>query len=193
MEESSAILATRLAAGDPTAPQDIYDRYVARLLALIRPCISQLLSARLDAEDVTQSAFRSFFRRTEAGELELGRGAPLWRLLAAIAHHKLLKQVEHHLAGLRSPRRETVTRGECHTSGEFPDEHAADPQHAAALAEELECVLSQLDPLVRRIVELRLQDYALDEVARVVGRSERTVRRLLGRVEDQIRERLTGP
>lgn len=193
MEESSAILATRLAAGDPTAAQDIHDRYIARLLTLIRPRISQLLSARLDAEDVTQSAFRSFFRRTQSGELDLGRGAPLWRLLAAIAQHKLLQQVEHHLAGLRSPRRETVTSGECYTVGEFRDEHAADPQEAAALAEELAWVLGELDPITRRIVELRLQDHSLDKVARDVGRSERTVRRLLGRVQDQLRERLTGP
>ena len=65
---------------------------------------------------------------------------------------------------------------------------ATSPAGAAALADELEHVLSGLDSAARRVLELRLQGHSLEEIAGDTGRSERTVRRALA----LIRERLAG-
>jgi DNA-directed RNA polymerase specialized sigma24 family protein len=185
MENSSVILAGRVASGDPDSPSGVVDRYLARLLALVRPRISAQLGRRLDAEDVAQSAFRSFFRRAALGELELGRGAPLWRLLSAIALHKLLKQAEHHAAARRSSMREV----HCDTEVDWLVQSLAgrepDPTEAAAVADELDIRLAALAPLARQIVEMRLADYSHEEIAAAIERSDRTVRRILADVERQ--------
>ncbi|HUE74305.1 MAG TPA: ECF-type sigma factor [Pirellulaceae bacterium] len=193
MEESSALLANRLASGDPAIPQVVVDRYIGRLLALVRPRISRQLGRRIDAEDVAQSAFRSFFRRAALGELELGRGAPLWRLLSSIALHKLLKQAEHHSAAKRSLQRETTPREL--TDGDWLAEAVAgrepDPAAATVVADELESMLAGLGPLARQIVEMRLADYSHEEIATAVERSDRTVRRILADVQRQWQNRST--
>lgn len=187
MEESSALLANRLAAGDSASPQAVVDRYLGRLLGLVRPRISRQLGRRIDAEDVAQSAFRSFFRRASLGELELGRGAPLWRLLSAIALHKLLKQAEHHSAAKRSLERETPagTRTDEDWLAEAVAGREPDPAAAAAVADELGVLLAGLTSVARQIVEMRLADYSHEEIAAAVKRSDRTVRRILADVQRQ--------
>ena len=191
MDDSSAFLAARVASGDPSSPQAVFDRYVARLIALVRPRISRQLGQRIDPEDVAQSTFRSFFRRAGLGELSLGRGAPLWRLLSAIALNKLHKQAEHHLAAKRSIRRESAAPAMADDDWLAPSiaGREPDPAEAAALADELKALLAGLDSLTRRVVELRLGDYSHEEIAAAVQRSDRTVRRILADVQDRWQNR----
>jgi DNA-binding CsgD family transcriptional regulator len=47
-----------------------------------------------------------------------------------------------------------------------------------------------LNPLGRRVLELRLQGARLSEIAEDTGRSERTIRRTLGQIRDLLAERL---
>jgi RNA polymerase sigma-70 factor (ECF subfamily) len=194
MENSSAFLAQRVASGDPASPEAIVDRYLGRLLALVRPRISARLGRRIDAEDVAQSAFRSFFRRAGLGELELGRGAPLWRLLSAIALNKLHKQAERHAAGKRSTRREATppARDDEDWLAQVVAGREPDPAAAAAVADELDSLLAGLNPLARQIVEMRLADYSHEEIATAVARSDRTVRRILADVQGQWHSRGTS-
>src|SRR5947209_331345 len=49
--------------GDEDAARKIVDRYIDRLLVLARRRISQRLAPRVDAEDIVQSVFRTFFGR----------------------------------------------------------------------------------------------------------------------------------
>src|SRR5262249_29396339 len=64
--------------------------------------------------------------------------------------------------------------------------HEPTPLEAAALADELEQVMRRLVPRERRILELRLQGYTIDEVAAQVGCGERTVRYLLKEITQQL-------
>ena len=65
------------------------------------------------------------------------------------------------------------------------------PEEATALAEHVECLMADLTPLERRMLELRLQQYTLDEIAEQVDRSERTVRRLMGRLRERLEQELS--
>ena len=60
------------------------------------------------------------------------------------------------------------------------------PVEAIALAEELEQVMRRLEPLHRRMLELALQGYGVEEIASDTQRSERTVRRVLERVKEEL-------
>jgi DNA-directed RNA polymerase specialized sigma24 family protein len=193
MENPSAILASRLARGDPAAPQAMVDRYIGRLLALVRPRISARLGRRIDPEDVAQSAFRSFFRRAGLGELQLGRGAPLWRLLSVIALNKLHKQTERHAAARRSLERDAQpgVPADENWLAEIVAGREPDPAAAAAVTDELEFLLAGLSPVARQIVEMRLADYSHEEIATAVERSDRTVRRILADVHAQWQNRGT--
>ena len=51
--------------------------------------------------------------------------------------------------------------------------------------------MRQLDPLYRRVMELRLNGYKLEEIAVTVGRSERTVCRVLDEIKWHLEEQQT--
>ncbi len=68
------------------------------------------------------------------------------------------------------------------------------------LADELQSILSRLEPFARRVLELRLQGESLKEIAAETGRSERTVRRAIAearvvvlRQAEQADEKEVGP
>ncbi len=63
MPDDSRELLVRYQRGDPTAAEAIFARYANRLLALARSRLSPKLARRVDADDVVQSTYRSFFVR----------------------------------------------------------------------------------------------------------------------------------
>jgi RNA polymerase sigma factor (sigma-70 family) len=185
---SSLVLLERFRGGDDRAAAELFDRYFQRLTALARSRLSARLAQRADPEDIVLSVYRSFFVAARAGRYTLSRGGDLWRLLASIAKHKLLRQARHERADRRSIEREIPLDGvdaERFVAGWLDPT----PEDAVALADELEHVLSQLDPFGRRVLELRLQGSRIDEIAADTGRAERSVRRSLAGIRTLLAKR----
>src|SRR6516162_8959719 len=102
MEEPSANLVARWQQGDQQAALELFERFAERLIALARSRLSAQVARRLDAEDVVQSAYRSFFEGARDGRYAIHHSGDLWRLLAAITLHKTKHQARHHHAAKRS-------------------------------------------------------------------------------------------
>jgi RNA polymerase sigma-70 factor, ECF subfamily len=185
---ASTELLARWQGGDQEAARLLFRRYAEGLIALAQDHLPRRLSRRLDAEDVVQSAFRDFFAATRQRAYTLERSGDLWHLLATITLNRLRLRVEHHSARRRSVGRESDAAGD---PAAVPEAPAVGPsaQDAAALADELEQILRGLDPLKRLVLELRLQDYTLDEIAARACRSERTVRRTLEQIKQAMERR----
>jgi RNA polymerase sigma-70 factor (ECF subfamily) len=193
-DHESAELLARWRAGDQQAAAELVDRFTERLLALARSQLSEKLARRVDAEDVVQSAYRSFFTAARDGRFEVRRSGDLWRLLSAITVHKLQHQVEYHTADKRSVDREAGFGGESSLQGLQAEVYsrAPAPAEAAVLVEELEQLLRDLKPQHRQMVEMRLQGYGVPEIAAATDRSERLVRRVLDQVKGRLRQRAAG-
>lgn len=191
LDEKSQLLLARFRAGDVRAAEEIYNRYAQRLLGAARRRLSRRLAARIDAEDVVQSAYRSFFRRASGGDYELQRGGDLWRLLVRIVLHKLLKQVEHHTAAKRSVRREVAAESQLLQALQLACRQPSAEQ-TVALADELAQVLSLLSEVERSMFEMRLQGCEYQEIALETARSERTVRRFFSRLKQLLNERFAA-
>jgi RNA polymerase sigma factor (sigma-70 family) len=188
----STELLARYRAGDDRAADELFGRYLSRLTALARARLAPRIAQRVDADDVVLSAYRSFFLRARDGRLSLTRSGDLWRLLVAITLHKIGRAVIHHQADRRSVYREQSLNVELDSHMLRTRDTRPDPQETAALAEIMESLLAQLAPLPRRVLEMRLQDYSIEEIAAATGRSERTVRRLLRGVQTRL-HRLMPP
>jgi RNA polymerase sigma factor (sigma-70 family) len=189
-EEASINLVARWRDGDQLAADQLFRRYAEQLIALARTRLSAKVSKRVDAEDVVQSAYRSFFHGSRAGRYDIRRGGDLWQLLVVITLHKLQHQVRRNLAGKRSVNREQPFAGENRLLGIQPQRlaQAPSPVEALALAEELEQLMRRLDPLHRRMLELRLQGYTVDEIATDTQRCPGTIRRVLDRIKQQLHD-----
>jgi RNA polymerase sigma factor (sigma-70 family) len=64
------------------------------------------------------------------------------------------------------------------------------PEESAAFADQLQSVLDALDEEQRQIILLRLEEYTMEEIATRQGCSERTVRRILKRVQSRLQRLL---
>jgi RNA polymerase sigma factor (sigma-70 family) len=187
VDEPSAELLARLARDESGAADELFHRYLGRMTQLARSRLSPRLARRLDAEDVAMSAYRSFFVGAREGKFTLQRSGDLWRLLVTITLRKLQRSAAHHAAGKRPWRREEPA-----LPNEFLPDPTSEPSAAEALslADELGHFLASLEPVRRRVLELRLLERTLPEIAADIGRSERTVRRMLDELQVVLRRRL---
>ncbi|HEY2841982.1 MAG TPA: protein kinase [Pirellulales bacterium] len=173
-------------AGESQAATEIFNRYVARLVALARSRISKKLRRRVDPQDVVQSAYRSFFVHARQDEFQVERAGDLWRLLAKITLHKLHRQIERQTAAKRALARDA--------SLDLVAERAVavEPSaaEAVAFAEELQLAVRSLLPNEQKILAWMLAGWTESKMASELGKSERTVRRLLAAVERKFEDRL---
>jgi len=187
--ENAAIeLVERWQAGDESAADELFHRYSRRLCRLAAQQIGRRLAARVEPEDVVQSALGSFFRRTSAGEYEIDHSGALWRLLVQITLNKVRRHGQHHRAGKRDVGREAgVDPAEAPLESLAP---TANRGMAVDLVDELEAVLEGFGPRDRHIIELRFQGYALAEIAERAGCARRTVSLVLQRIAGLLQQRL---
>jgi RNA polymerase sigma-70 factor (ECF subfamily) len=180
VDQGSAELVTRWRQGDEQAADELFRRYAGRLLALAQSRLSEKLALRVDAEDVIQSVYRSFFVHARAGRYIFERSGDLWKLLVAITLHKVRGQAEFHGAEKRALDREQ-SAGTAGADWQGMSMQALTrqptPLEAAALADELEQVMRALETPQRRMFELRLQGYSIEEIAAECDCSVRTVKR----------------
>lgn len=172
--------------GQSEAATVIFDRYVRGLIALARSRIGAKLGRRVDAEDIVQSAYRSFFVHASGDEYQLSEAGDLWRLLASITLNKLYGQIEKHTAAKRSIRHEDPTDLAI-AAARTPEPSA---EEVVAIIEELHTVIRELPPEERMVLTASLQGQENPEISKSINRSERTVRRLLANARRKIEQRL---
>jgi len=130
-----------------------------------------VLSAKIDAEDISQETFATFFALADRNEVRWQKQGDLWRLLAGIAINKVKQSFDHYSQQKRLAVRET----QLSTLADL----AVGADSITALGELVEeCVVNE-KPLLRSILLLRLAGYTSTEIAIKVGRSPRTVRRFI--------------
>ncbi|MBL8810275.1 MAG: sigma-70 family RNA polymerase sigma factor [Planctomycetaceae bacterium] len=182
---SDRSLIRRLRAGSDDAATQLYLRYAERLMQLSRQQVGKDLAPRLDADDIVQSVFRTFFRRVRSGNYDVPDGEELWKLFLVIGLNKIRSAATFHRAAKRNVG---VT-----SAG---DESLA--QSAGGSSEEslqllkmtIDEVLSQQPEAVRQMIQLRIEGYEVAEIATRSGRSKRSVERILQGFKEQLQQML---
>lgn len=180
-------LITGLRGGDPRVAHEFWNQYGQLLHDLADRHLAAGLRRRVGPEDVVQSACRTFLRRAQIGEFKLDDSEGLWRLLCAITLTKIREQARFHKRQKRGLDQEVHALGG--DSGDSGPDLAApgpSPAEAAAFADQFQQILAALDEEERQIVDLKLQDYTHEEVADKLGCSERTVRRIVKRLQARL-------
>jgi RNA polymerase sigma factor (sigma-70 family) len=190
---SDQSLLRRIQSGHSDASTQLYLRYAQRLQALVASKSSPDLARRVDAEDIVQSVFRTFFRRAALGDYSVPEGEQLWKLLLVIALNKVRAEGAYHRAAKRDVRQ---TRGgeafeQAIESGRGNDEIAL-----ATLRMVIEDLLAGMPEANRRVIELRIEGNEVKEITELTQRSKRTVERVLqsfrARLEALVHEDSSG-
>ena len=188
-EERWQWLIQGLRAGEPQVVQEFCERYGALLHQLAEKHLPEGLRQRVGPEDVVQSACRTFLRRARAGEFQLADSEGLWRLLCAITLTKVREQARFHRRHKRGLDREVplASISPEGVEGRFdPVDPRPSPAEAAEFADQFRQLMASFEDEERRLVDLKLQQCTNLEAAARMGCSERTVRRILKRVQTRL-------
>lgn len=170
-------------AGDQEAARKLFDTYVERLVALARRRISQRLASRVDAEDIVQSVFRTFFGRVKSGQFNIADQDDLCKLLTRITVHKTLRQVAFHKAAKRDPNHETAQSDHSREMLMELLDREPTPDTAVAFIDQLEHFLAKLQPVERKILELRMEGYSNEDIVKKLDlKYDRKIRRFIERI-----------
>ena len=183
----SAELVARWQAGDEAAADALFARYADRLARLAASRLAQRLAARIDPEDIVMSAYRSFFVGAREGRFTLARGGDLWRLLVVITVRKALDQLKRERSRRQGgdtppadPSISPVGAGPRVADVEQVVGDEPTPEFAALVADECERLLEQLgDAGLRKVAVWKMEGYANEEIAGLLGSSLSTVARKL--------------
>jgi RNA polymerase sigma-70 factor, ECF subfamily len=184
-------LMTRLRAGDDEAAARVFERFARRLVGLARSQLDAKTRGHVDPEDIVQSVYRSFFMRYERGEFHLADWDSLWGMLTVITARKCLNRAAYFRTARRDVRRQ-VPLAEGDDSPLQLLARDPTPDEAALLTETVQGLMADLDERERTMLSLSLQGYTVQEISPQVGRSERTVQRLLEQVRRQLQSMRTA-
>jgi RNA polymerase sigma factor (sigma-70 family) len=176
----------RWCAGDEQGAELLFARYAARLTHIAEQHLSRKVAAREGGEDVVQSVFRTFFRRSAEGLFRIDTSAQLWRLLVKITLQKARTRGRYHEAKKRSAAAEVRPADDAWVAEALDREPG--PAAAAELVDLMEAVLQGVPPLYCRVLELRLQGMVPADVARELHVSRNTVYRALDLFKQRLLE-----
>jgi RNA polymerase sigma factor (sigma-70 family) len=164
------------------AAAELLQRYAPQLLELIAGRMQQRLQQRVAPEDVLQDVLLSFCKRQQSGGFDLENRDQFLNLLVTIALNKVCSAARREFRQRRDLRREQPLTPDNSSVPDRPDPRAAAPDAAAQIAEEIELLLSNLPIECREVAILRLEGQTVEEIARKVDRTPRTVERRLERI-----------
>lgn len=183
-DDSSSAWLRELVAGEAVIVGEFWQSYGERLQRLAASRMNPALQRRVGPDDIVQSVCRTFFRRSRDGQFELHGTASLWRLLCAITLAKVKHHARFHYQAKRRVDREVASAAAGNRETSFdPAASGPTPAEVAEFADEMQRMFEALDDEERQFVQLRIEGLTQVEIADRLGRSERTVRRLLDRVK----------
>ena len=181
-------LIENLKADDSVAVQMLWNRYCARLIEAARKKLGRHPRRNADEDDAANSAFRSLCAGVKDGRFpRLDDRESLWRLMVFIVAQKVANQVayeRHKKRGGGKVRGHSAVeiKGIQHQADGF-DQFAHDslgPESLNQWAEQYAILLESLgDNTLKRIVELRLQNHTIGEIAKQLNTTRSTVDRKL--------------
>jgi RNA polymerase sigma-70 factor (ECF subfamily) len=183
-----ASLIERSRQGDRTALARLVEQYEFKIRLVARHRLGPALRPYLDSVDLTQSVHRSLILGLRQNKFEISSPKNLIALALTMVRRKVARQWRH------LQRQKRFDPGSA-SEGALPDvltslsSTQADPTRAAQFNDQVHQLCQSLEKTDRRLLELRLQDYSLAEVAGQLGITVNALRVRLHRLRLRLRDR----
>lgn len=166
------------------AAAQFYARYMEKLMSLVQRNLASRFSARVDPEDLVQSIFRSWFTGAKDGRFRPASKDEVWKLLSVVALNKVRNKVKFHDAQLRAVSR---TEADADVLNSVPEPTVED---ATDFLDLVQTAGSRLDEMARRTLELTIEGKSVEEIARELGRTTKSVSRYKNKIGEVLQELL---
>jgi len=171
----------------------IMQEYSSRLVAIAQDRLGRRFRSKVAAEDIVQSALKSFFRRFDDFTFNAERPDELWGLLVVITLRKVSKWKDILSAEKRDVLRE---RSLSLDSASGLSNHSRfglvsaepSPEEVAVFHDLLNRLLSPFNERQQEMIRLRLDGLEIAEIAEATKSSKRTVSRVMASVRELLRD-----
>jgi RNA polymerase sigma-70 factor (ECF subfamily) len=180
-------LMQEIAAGSQTAVGKLLDLYGHHLCRAVRRRLNRVLRPKYDTSDFVQAVWASFFcHREQLAQFE--HSAQLVAFLTRVANNKVIDECRHHRAKKADVARETSLSGEGSQEIPCPSREPA-PSQVAIAREQWGRMTDEVQSEYQQILQLRFAGETQEEIARRLGVSEKTVRRVLNRLRNRLEKK----
>lgn len=181
---TDAALATRAAAGDALAFEQLYDRHAQRVLNLC----ARILGSHHDAADATQETFIRFLRRLPSLDVQHASVGPyLFTCARHVCFDLLGRAAKVDLA--EDPDGRPVGGREPHPAVEDPERSAL----IGATRDDVRAACDRLAPRHREVLQLReVEELSYEDIGEVLGLKANAVAQLISRARLRLRDELRG-
>jgi RNA polymerase sigma factor (sigma-70 family) len=178
-------LMEQIATGSESAVETLISQYGGQLCRAVRRRLNRHLRPKYGTSDFVQAVWASFFcGRDQLGHFE--HSGDFVAFLTTMAQNKVVDECRHRLkTQKRDIRREQPICTDA--SEEIPvRSREPAPSQVAIRNEQWQRMLDGLPTRYRRILELRVTGETQENIAGQLGISERTVRRVLSKLQAQV-------
>lgn len=174
--------------GDETAMQRLIQQYEPELRIVARNRLGLALRPHLDTIDLVQSVHRSLMIGLRGARFDISSPEKLIALAVTIVQRKVAKHWRH-------LRRQQRLSGGDEAHDDLVDtmlslrNEREDPTDDIATRELISQWLAKVDPIERKLIELRIEGYSTVEIAQTLDLDPDVLRVKLSRLRKRMRER----
>lgn len=178
-------LMEQVAAGSEAAVENLISQYGSQLCRAVRRRLNSKLRPKYNTSDFVQAVWASFFCGRDQWD-RFQHSGDFVAFLTKMARNKVLDECRQRLqTQKRDVAREQPMFSEASEEIPLPGREPA-PSQIAIRNEQWQRLLEGLPSQYRQILELRVAGETQEEIARVLGVSDRTVRRVLSKLQIQV-------
>lgn len=181
-------LLDRARAGDVAALDELVREYESELMRVVKAQLGNALRPYVDSVDLVQSVHKSVLVGLRDNKLDIQTPEHLIRLAATIVRRKIARYWRRHR---RQTRLENVGANACDDQSLASliltvSKTSVDHTMELDLNERLMRVMQKLEPVDRRVIELRLEGCSTAEAARRLELNSDVLRARLGRIRRKL-------
>lgn len=167
--------------GSSDAVRKLLDLYSGHIYRSIRRTLSRKLRSKFDSDDFAQAVWASFFANYDAC-IRFSRPERLVGFLARMARNKVIDEGRKRLAAAQRER--SLDQSDAAAAHMIPG-RTARPSTAISAGEQWNQIIAGQPSYYRRVAELRADGATQQEIAAELQMTERTVRRVLRRLQQR--------
>ena len=178
-------LLERVRKGDEEAARELLVHFEPHVRRVVRRRLPVVMRSKFDSMDFVQSVWGDFFPKLARGEISFDSPQRLAKFLALVAQAKVTNEFRRRFGKKLDIHKEIpMGNGLYYVPGKTGD---AAPSQNLAANERMEAILSGRPEMHKKLLELRSQSCTFKEIAKKLGITERTARRILHEVEKDLR------
>jgi RNA polymerase sigma factor (sigma-70 family) len=158
----------------------LYSHHIRRV---VRKKLHQKIRSKFDSDDFAQAVWASFFA-LQPTQHDFTDPDRLLAFLVNMARNKVIDAIRQRFQSLKYDvnREHSLDGSAAYKAAALPARQPT-PSQVVAAREEWDLLRARLEPRDQRILDLRLEGYTYGQIAEQVGVDEKTVRRVLQKLE----------